>query len=1010
MKRKFTRLFACSLDVQLRRFFYFVLLAITFSTQAVLASAKSHTPFPAVFSYLTVSDGLASNSISAIVQDNYGFVWIASSRGLNRYDGHQCRLMNQNYSLYVTSLCVQNDTIWIGTDHGLFLYSHDADSIQKCKFPSMNTASDMNVTDLSVDKKGILWVTTSNKGIFRLNTKKNKLEAVSTSLGDVQFSSIFVDGQGRVWASVLSRKTGVMKYDSSKKRFLPYTLKYKGEGGEKLTNLNVSATVITQSSDGMLWMGTWEGDLYRLNPTTGELELKLSAARSSATHIHSLQEWDNGSLLIGSDSGLSFYNCKTGEARLYSRNTYSERALSDNFVYPIMRDREGGLWIGTYYGGVNYTHPSITNFTSYAQASMADNVTGNVINHFCEDGNGNIWLASDDGGLSMLGAADGKLHKVNLSGGDERHNVHALCVYRDKLLVGTYAQGMCIVDVNTHAITHIPYFLDENNQVIDMTSYAMYVDKQSRIWVGTFNAVCTYNPDTQRFKARKDIGASVLDMCQDSHGTMWFASDGEGLWAYGNGDTNANDSLSKGWKQYLDFDKEAVPFEHSVSVYDIYEDKHGALWVATSIGLFRYKAKTDSFESVPLSAFPQHVLGISGDGDDLWLTTSNGLCCYSLKQQKVTQVVKNGGNICSIDFMPAAIFRSSQGVIYIGTTSGFFSFVPHSMTRNSVVPKVMFTGLEVCNKPVRAGSEHLSDGLSKAKELRFSYRDTVIRIYFSAMSFVQPYNNTYFYYLEGFDSDWTSADNHHSAIYTNLSPGTYTLHVRAQNNDGVESPESTLLITITPPFYWNTTAQIIYVLLILALIYYIVRRIINKQKVKHVAEIREINTKKEDEIREINTQKENAIKEISIQKEQEIQEISTQKEQEIQEINIQKEQEVHDARIKFMTITPKDQEFLDKIESVIEHNFSNTNLSVEFLAAEIGVSRTGLFTKLKSLADVTPNEMIQVIRLKHAATLLQSKQYRVNEVCYMVGFSSPSYFAKCFQKQYGTTPAKYVKG
>ena len=149
------------------------------------------------------------------------------------------------------------------------------------------------------------------------------------------------------------------------------------------------------------------------------------------------------------------------------------------------------------------------------------------------------------------------------------------------------------------------------------------------------------------------------------------------------------------------------------------------------------------------------------------------------------------------------------------------------------------------------------------------------------------------------------------------------------------------------------------------------------------------------------------IQEINNQKEQEIQEINIQKEQEIQEINIQKEQEVHDARIRFMTINDKDHEFLSKMERVIEQNFSNSDLSVDYLASELGVSRSGLFAKIKALADVTPNEMIQVIRLKHAASMLLTGKYRVNEVCYMVGFSSPSYFAKCFQKQYGCTPAKY---
>ena len=204
-------------------------------------------------------------------------------------------------------------------------------------------------------------------------------------------------------------------------------------------------------------------------------------------------------------------------------------------------------------------------------------------------------------------------------------------------------------------------------------------------------------------------------------------------------------------------------------------------------------------------------------------------------------------------------------------------------------------------------------------------------------------------------------------------------------NEGTASEEATLRIVITPPFYWNTPAKIFYLLLIIAAITLLVRHLLRRKEQKHEAEMEQLN----------------------IQKEQEIQELNIQKEQEILELNSQREQEVHDARIKFMTINEKDQAFLDKMEVTIEQNFSNPDLSVDFLASELGVSRSGLFAKIKALADVTPNEMIQVIRLKHAASLLVTGNYRVNEVCYMVGFSSPSYFAKCFQKQYGCTPAKY---
>lgn len=106
---------------------------------------------------------------------------------------------------------------------------------------------------------------------------------------------------------------------------------------------------------------------------------------------------------------------------------------------------------------------------------------------------------------------------------------------------------------------------------------------------------------------------------------------------------------------------------------------------------------------------------------------------------------------------------------------------------------------------------------------------------------------------------------------------------------------------------------------------------------------------------------------------------------------------------------PTDNKFLVKMNEIIEENFSNSDLNVEFLAKQLNISRSGLFAKIKTLADVTPNEMIQIVRLKRAAQLLHEGDHMVSEVGYMVGFSNPSYFSKCFQKQFGIRPVDYMK-
>ena len=105
-----------------------------------------------------------------------------------------------------------------------------------------------------------------------------------------------------------------------------------------------------------------------------------------------------------------------------------------------------------------------------------------------------------------------------------------------------------------------------------------------------------------------------------------------------------------------------------------------------------------------------------------------------------------------------------------------------------------------------------------------------------------------------------------------------------------------------------------------------------------------------------------------------------------------------------------DSKFLTRINEIIEENFSNPELTVDFLAEQLCISRSGLFAKIKTLTNITPNELIQIIRLKKAATLLAENKYRINEICYMVGFNSPSYFAKCFQKQFGIKPGEFISG
>ena len=104
-----------------------------------------------------------------------------------------------------------------------------------------------------------------------------------------------------------------------------------------------------------------------------------------------------------------------------------------------------------------------------------------------------------------------------------------------------------------------------------------------------------------------------------------------------------------------------------------------------------------------------------------------------------------------------------------------------------------------------------------------------------------------------------------------------------------------------------------------------------------------------------------------------------------------------------------DVKWINTVNEIITRNFTNEEFTIDKLAEEMAISRSNLQRKLKGLTGMPPNDYIRLIRLKTAGELLREGEYRINEVCFIVGFNNPSYFARCFQKQFGILPKDYVK-
>lgn len=793
------------------------------------------------FRHFSVEDGLSSNSVRAIMQDKYGFMWLGTDDGLNRYDGTTIKVYNlnpQGSNDYISSLYDTTDNIWVGTEGGVYIFDYETESFELFKvLTAQGDSIKSNVNHIAEDRDGNLWFSTVGQGIFKYNISKHYLEHYEFKDANGLMASVLVDSENQIWAVTNWGSPTVSKLNKAENKFEPFPITY--EAGQYDSN----SLVMLEDSEHALWLGTWECGLQKIDRYTGKAITYLHPSEGKgATHIHSLMEYAPHQLLIGSDDGLLLFNTLTCEHQLFTEDETTPYSLSNRFVYPIVKDREGGIWVGTYYGGVNYLSPNTRQFECFAHSRFYNSVNGTVIGRFCEDSSGYIWIASDDGGLSRFAPKDKQFthympdeHRNSLS----YHNVHALCMDDDDLWIGTYTGGVNVLNTKTGTFRVYTTKGGDLTTLDGTSSYAIFRDREKRIWVTSMAGINLYNREEDNFIRVKDLESLTIDIDQDADGNIWFSTQGKGLFKY-NPD-------KKTWKNYVYSNTPGALVNDQVNCVLI--DGNGNMWVGTMNGLCKYDAGEDRFEAIPLDIPSRNICGIVEDQHVLWLTTTKGLVRYAPGES--CQVFTRSDGLQSEQFLPNAALKASDGKIYVGSVNGFNAFYPYQIKMNKVLPPVVITGLEIFNKEIRIGDKKLPKALNWMAELDLSYKDHVFSLLYASLSYCTPEKNQYAYKLEGFDKDWNYVGSQNKATYTNLPAGTYVFKVKATNNDGIWSnQEASLKITIHPPFYWSTASKILYFIWVCIALTFFIRFLLKRTEKKHTAEINQLNVSKEKEVHE----------------------------------------------------------------------------------------------------------------------------------------------------------------
>ena len=788
---------------------------------------------------LTMNDGLTANTVRNIVQDPYGFIWFGTDNGLCRYDGRQMqsyRIPELGMNQYISALLTSEDAVYAGTEKGVFRLTQANQQFTRLPM-EINSA----VTSLALDKEGGLWVSTMENGVWHYGIKTGQAKAYPLKADFNGAAQVMIDNANQIWTLTNWGGPAIQRLNRLHDRFEPVGISYEGNSG---------GLRMLQTRDGRIWIGTWENGLLLMHGD-GRLEQVLNPTLTRAGyHIHTLYERDDNCLTIGCDDGMICLNPKTREwKRFFEDLQIPQNRQSDRFVYAITSDTEGGLWVGTFYGGVHYISPVGKRFEAF---SIDTGLRGNVISRFCEDKYGRVWIASDDGGLMCFSPKERRFidypHQDVLS----HQNAHALSFCGDELWVGTYTNGVLVLNIETGSLRQ--YTQTQDPRSLDNPScYALYTDMRGWTWVGTMDGLNLYNRTEDYFEHIAKMEAMVIDIDEDWKSRLWVSTQGNGLWRYGMKDRQL--------RQYRhdDNDKYSLP---SDQVNCTLVDEGGRLWVGTVGGLCRYDTKRDCFDRIHLEVPSHNIMDIIEDNGALWLSTERGIVRYEpgaddtkaegeVLTRPSTQRFTLHDGLVSEQFQPNSGLKATDGRIYFGSTSGFNTFLPYEIKANSVMPPVYITALSIMNREERT-AEGIPLDLSQTRELTLGYGDArMVTLSFASLSYCSPEKNQYAYMLEGFDRDWNYVGNQNQATYTNLPSGRYLFRVKATNNDGVWSTnEARLRIIVQPPFWWSWYAKLFYLLLLGTAIWYYVHLRLRRAEHRHQLEMQRLHEEKEKEVRD----------------------------------------------------------------------------------------------------------------------------------------------------------------
>ena len=793
--------------------------------------------FSAVRQY-DVKAGISDNTVRTIVQDHTGHLWFGTKDGINRFNGSTISRFGSyprtsDQPLFnILKLCphTNNRQLWVATVDGLYLFDTiegTFDFFDKKTIDNKGVASVVN--DVCYDATGALWIATS-KGLFCYEEKEDALRYYHSgdqkgSLPSNTVICILRDSSGDMW---FGTRSGLAYYRRGVDKFASYCWTRKN-----MSSLPYEIGTLMETSEGDIWIGTRYDGLMHLDRTSGLFtSYPIIGTSEGNTWVRAIHQLDSNTFLIGTEDGLFVFDHST-------KKITHQPALGTESIYDFITDREGGLWIGTYFAGAYYISPQSNNMHWYREGTSA--LHGSVVSQFCEDSNGNLWIATENGGLNHFNTTTRQFANYKSTGRphDVSHNnIHALMLNGNYLWIGTFSKGVDVMDVRTRKV--VKNYQRRKGSAGSLPHnyvYSIYKTRSGEIFVGTMLGFCKYIPQSDSFYTYEQMkNIFVYDMIEDEEGNLWIASKDNGVW-------RLKDNTFTNYTH----DPESKVSLGNNHVIRTHIDERGQLWFATEGGgISRYNYQDDTFTNFNHNRGLHHhiIYGILDDEDgNLWLSSNYGIVRYNPDSQEQVVYTHEDGLQSNL-FNYRSSFKASDGRFYFGGVNGFNCFYPDKFHYNNIRPTASIDNIVIFKR----SSEQEIIRVKNQQEIEIKPLTSSFEINFDCLSFVSPSKNKYAYKVDKLHYDWVYTDKP-SVTFMDLPAGHYRFMVKVANNDGVWSENECYVdLDIRAPLWKTTFAKILYIIVAVALCLLILWRYLTWQRKQQERDTKELEVAMQQEI------------------------------------------------------------------------------------------------------------------------------------------------------------------